>query len=383
MHNHVNQLNSFISDNYDTIDQWIQNKKLQSTLIYSSIDIRSSGFKISPIDSNLFPSGFHHLSKKNIQKISRHFIQYFDKYYTNIKKIALILEEFTRNADYYENIKYLYKILQNSNFDVKILTMSRKSIYIKNLTFLKFQKTGSKIKTMNKWTPDLIILNNDLTKKIPCELNGLSIPILPNLKYGWHTRRKFLHCKSYNRVITLFCKKFKIDPWLISSYYTKCNNINFKKKEGLECLVQKIKNLLTFIKKKYAEYNIKQEPIVFVKSNNGTFGRCIISVKNVDDIMYLNKKKRHSLYKTKDSLINSEVIIQEGVPTIETIDNHPSENVLYLINAEVIGEFTRYNTKKDFISNLNSKGMLFTQSIQTSYIESALSRLATIACSHE
>jgi glutamate--cysteine ligase len=49
--------------NYQIIESWFRNQWLKYPApFYSSIDIRNSGFKISPIDTNLFPAGFNNLN---------------------------------------------------------------------------------------------------------------------------------------------------------------------------------------------------------------------------------------------------------------------------------------------------------------------------------
>jgi glutamate--cysteine ligase len=383
IHKYIDDLDSFVLSNKEAIDVWLLGKELKDTPLYSSIDIRNSGFKISPIDTNLFPSGFNNISKQGLQKATQYFSQYFSKFFPSAKKIALISEQFTRNVSYYENIKFLFKALQDTNLDIRILTIAEEPIEIEGLEIFQFKKQNSVVVAHDDWSPDLIILNNDLTEKIPEKLIDLSTPILPNLKYGWHNRRKCFHYEAYNDLVRLFCAEFKIDPWLISTYYSKCTDVNFKKKEGLECIAQKIDNLLIEIQKKYDEYQIQQEPVVFIKPNNGTFGRGIMSVKTGGEIINLNKKLRHSLNTIKDNVINSEVIIQEGIPTIEKVENYPAESIIYLVGAKVIGKFMRYNTVKGIDNNLNSKGMLFTQNSEISPSELLLSKLATIAVAYE
>jgi glutamate--cysteine ligase len=108
-----------------------------------------------------------------------------------------------------------------------------------------------------------------------------------------------------------------------------------------------------------------------------------MSVKTGGEIINLNKKLRHSLNTIKDNVINSEVIIQEGIPTIEKVENYPAESIIYLVGAKVIGKFMRYNTVKGIDNNLNSKGMLFTQNSEISPSELLLSKLATIAVAYE
>lgn len=381
----VEGLNGFINKNQGKINTWLNTKMNKDVPIYSSVDIRNAGFKIVPVDTNLFPSGFNNLSQKSLEIATTYFLDFFTKNFPNVKKIAVITEGFTRNTGYWQNIKTLLQILKNTNLEIKFIALHDELLdAIKDVKVFKCRKQDDTLIIGERWSPDLILLNNDLTEKIPEELIGIDIPILPNLRYGWHNRKKYLHYQAYNHLVHQFCNEFGIDPWLISAYFTKCKNISFRKKEGLECIAENVDSIIIKIRQKYDEYQIKEAPVVFIKANNGTFGRGIISVKNGKEVMNLNKKLRHSLDAIKGNTVNSEVVIQEGIKTIEKFKNYPAENIIYLINGKIIGKFARYNINKDINHNLNSKGMFFTQFSDVNMsIEALVSRIATIAVAYE
>ena len=61
--NHEN-IHENIIEYHQKIEGWFRNQWLKYPApFYSSIDIRNSGFKISPVDTNLFPAGFNNLNK--------------------------------------------------------------------------------------------------------------------------------------------------------------------------------------------------------------------------------------------------------------------------------------------------------------------------------
>ena len=380
----VEEFNRFIHKNSDKINGWLKDRETKDVPIYSSVDIRNARFKIAPVDTNLFPSGFNNLSQEALKIATACFSHFLKKNFTNITKIAVIAENFTKNIKYWEHIKALLKVLLNTKLEVRLIALHNElSEAIKEVEVFKAEKQGNILIIDGNWSPDLILLNNDLTEEIPNELTSITTPILPSLEYGWHSRKKCLHYKAYNNLAKQFCNVFAIDPWLVSTYFTKCQNINFRKKEGLECIADNVESLIIKIQQKYDEYKIQETPTVFIKANNGTFGRGIISVKSGKEIMNLNKKLRHSLNTIKDSVVNSEVAIQEGVKTIEKIQNYPAENIIYLIGNEVIGNFARYNINKDINHNLNSKGMFFSQTSPPTLSENLVSKIATIAVTYE
>jgi glutamate--cysteine ligase len=74
----------------------------------------------------------------------------------------------------------------------------------------------------------------------------------------------------------------------------------------------------------------------------------------------LNKKERNKMQIIKEGARNSEVIIQEGVPTIDVIDGKSAEPMVYMVDGVPIGGMFRVNGQRDALSNLNAAGMEFT-----------------------
>jgi glutamate--cysteine ligase len=61
----------------------------------------------------------------------------------------------------------------------------------------------------------------------------------------------------------------------------------------------------------------------------------------------------------KEGLQVEEVIIQEGVRTVETVDGMVAEPVVYMIDHYVVGGFYRVNNRRGTDENLNAPGMEF------------------------
>jgi glutamate--cysteine ligase len=61
----------------------------------------------------------------------------------------------------------------------------------------------------------------------------------------------------------------------------------------------------------------------------------------------------------KEGLQVSDVIIQEGVPTRETVEQAVAEPVVYMIDRYVVGGFYRVNKERGIDENLNAPGMHF------------------------
>ena len=96
-----------------------------------------------------------------------------------------------------------------------------------------------------------------------------------------------------------------------------------------------------------------------IKADAGTYGMGIMTIKNSEDVINLNRKMRKKMSVVKEGLKVTEVIIQEGVHTEETINDAVAEPVVYMIDHFVVGGFYRVHTNKEKDENLNSPGMHF------------------------
>lgn len=57
------ELGQHILDGSPAIERWFRLEWTQHTpVFYSSVDIRNAGFKLAPVDTNLYPGGWNNLS---------------------------------------------------------------------------------------------------------------------------------------------------------------------------------------------------------------------------------------------------------------------------------------------------------------------------------
>src|SRR5690606_5057957 len=110
--------------------------------------------------------------------------------------------------------------------------------------------------------------------------------------------------------------------------------------------------LLAKIRRKYKEYGIQEKPFIIVKADAGTYGMGIMTVRDAKELADLNRKTRNKMSVTKDGLPVSEVILQEGVPTYERVNDAVAEPVVYMIDRYVVGGFYRVNAQRGADENL-------------------------------
>ena len=125
-----------------------------------------------------------------------------------------------------------------------------------------------------------------------------------------------------------------------------------------------------------------------MKANNGTYGMGIMSVKSGNEVLEINKKGRKNMSSIKEGAENSEVIIQEGIRTVDEVDGASAEPLVYLVNSKAVGCTYRVNNNKDSESNLNSVGMTFQnfnekENSMNCPVQSLIAELASLAAARE
>ncbi len=350
------------------IEQWFQKQwRLSPAPVYGSVDLRNSGFKLAPVDMNLFPAGFNNLNpaffplSSEAAKLAIHSIV------PSAKKILIIPENHTRNIFYWENINTLLRILEKAGFATALGSLSsddsvQTEIPLKEglLTMQSLSREADNIK-VGDFIADAILLNNDLSEGIPAILKGLSQPLLPPAELGWGHRLKSKHFQHYANITEAFAELIEIDSWFIAPLFRQCGEIDFMRREGEDCLVEHIQQLLVEIKKKYQENAISYKPFVIVKADAGTYGMAVMTVRSAEEAMSFNRKQRTRMSKSKGGQPVQRVIIQEGIYTYETWGPNQAvaEPVVYLWGERVVGGFYRVHKDRGVDENLNAPGMHF------------------------
>lgn len=362
----IKTLDDIIQNRHSEIEDWLHAKRVANPpFFYSSVDLRHSGVKLAPVDTNLFPAGFNNLSEAARKRAVTMMKDRFDSMNPRPQRILIIPENHTRNLAYLENLAVLSDLISQSASEVRIgnvnitealplASMSGREIIQSPLI-----RDNGILKTSDGFCPDLIILNNDCTSGVPEILEGLKQPVDPSYNMGWYKRRKSEHFRAYNTLVHDFANSFSFDPWLISATFHRCGVVNFHERKGIECVALGVEKVLHNTRRKYEEYGITDTPYAFIKADSGTYGMGIMTVQSSDELLDINKKTRNKMNVIKEGTQNTEVIIQEGIPTIDLVENSPAEAMIYLIDGVPVGGAYRVNNERDQLSNLNASGMRF------------------------
>ncbi len=365
------QLQAFerqILSNQTKIEAWFRSKwKEHKPPFYGSVDIRNAGYKMASIDMNLFPGGFNNLNPNFIQLASHAALDAVERACPQAKSVLIVPENHTRNTFYLQNVYALSNILRNAGFEVRLGSINPEitepvelqTALGDTVTLEPLQRTRGRVHLADGFSPCLILLNNDLSAGVPDILKDINQTVLPPLHGGWTTRRKTAHFSAYNDVAAEFAALVGMDEWQINPYFEQISGLNFQEREGEDALADAVERMLAKIQAKYDEKGITDQPFVIVKADAGTYGMGVMSVKSADEVRGLNRKNRNKMAKIKEGLEVSEVIVQEGIYTYETLHGAVSEPVVYMMDRFVVGGFFRVHEGRGADENLNATGMSF------------------------
>ncbi|MGQ0599162.1 glutamate--cysteine ligase [Aquabacterium sp.] len=407
----INELEQRMLESMPAIERWFRLEWMEHTPpFYTSVDLRNAGFKLAPVDTNLYPGGFNNLTHEMLPLAVQAAMAAIEKICPEAKNLLLIPEKHTRNSFYLSNIQRLIQIFSSAGLNVRLGTLDDTITEPTDLaladgstlTIEPLVRTKRRL-GLKHFDPCTILLNNDLSAGIPDVLKDLHEQyLLPPLHAGWAVRRKSQHFEAYEEVAKKFAKLLGMDPWLINPMYAVCDEVNFQEGTGAECLQSQVDALLGKIRRKYKEYGINEKPFAIVKADNGTYGMGIMTVRDAKELADLNRRTRNKMSVVKDGQEVNRVIIQEGVPTYEQINDAVAEPVVYMIDRYVVGGFYRVHAERGIDENLNAPGssfapLAFAESTQLPrpgvkpgvsapnrfYMYGVIGRLAMLAASYE
>ena len=360
----LHELERVVLERRPEIERWFRTQWLEHEVpFYASVDLRNSGFKLAPVDTNLFPGGFNNLNPEFFPLCVQAAMSAVQRICPDTRGFLLVPENHTRNTRYLQNVAVLRRILEGAGLTVRIGSLipelagptEIEAGAGETLLLEPIQRRGNRV-GVEGFDPCAILNNNDLSAGIPAILRGIEQPVVPPLVAGWSTRRKSHHFHVYDRIAENFARLIGVDPWVVNPAFSQCGKVNFTEKEGEECLAANVEFVLNEVREKYAHYGITEQPFCIVKADAGTYGMGIMTVKSVEDVRNLNRKTRNKMAVIKEGQPVHEVIIQEGVYTFESVDGAVAEPVVYMMDQFVVGGFYRVHTERGIDENLNSPG---------------------------
>ncbi len=407
----INELEQRILESLPAIERWFRLEWMEHTPpFYTSVDVRNAGFKLAPVDTHLFPGGFNNLTAEMLPLAVQAAMAAIEKICPEAKNLLLIPERDTRNTFYLMNVQRLMQIFHQAGLNVRLGTLDEA---VKAPTEIALQD-GSSITVeplvrtrgrlgLKNFDPCTILLNNDLSAGVPRVLDNLHEQyLLPPLHAGGGTRRKTHHFAAYEEVAKKFAKLLGMDPWLINPMFTRAGQVNVADGSAADALMSHAEALLGKVRRKYKEYGINEKPFVIVKADAGSCGFGLMTVRDPKELADLGRLVRNKPNVLKEGQDSCELILQEGVPTYERVNDAVAEPVVYMIDRYVVGGFYRVNAGRGVDENLNAPGasyvpLAFAESNQLPkpgakpgasapnrfYMYGVIARLAMVAASYE
>jgi glutamate--cysteine ligase len=407
----INELEQRILESTPVIERWFRLEWMEHTPpFYSAVDIRNAGFKLAPVDTDLFPSGWNHLTPEMMPLAVQAAMAAIEKICPEARNLLLVPEN-TQDSFYLSNLVQLQRIFHQAGLHVRLGSLSNQikeptTIDLpggESITLEPLVRSQHRL-MLKHFDPCTILLNNDLSAGVPGILEDLHEQyLLPPLHAGWATRRKSNHFKAYEEVAKRFGKLLDMDPWLINPMFNQCGEVNFNQAAGMDCLRTNVDALLGKVRRKYKEYGITDKPFVVIKADNAIDSlHRVLTVRDVKDLEQLSDQAKADMTGRDSEQPVSEVIIQEGVLTNERINAAVAEPVVYMMDRYVVGGFYRVHAQRRQDENLNAPGssfvpLAFEQSTQWPqpgtkpgasvpnrfYMYGVIGRLAMLAASYE
>ena len=361
----INELEQRLLDATPVIERWFRLEWMEHTPpLYCSVDIRNAGFKLAPVDTNLYPDGWHNLSADMLPLAVQAAQAAIEKICPEARNLLIVPENGKHSSFYLASLQRLQEVFRMAGLNVRLGSIDpalKRSTSLalpdgEKLTLEPAQRTRFRL-GLKHFDPCTILLNNDLSAGAPGILEDVPEQyLLPPLQAGWSVRRKSRHFQCYEEVSKRFGKLLGVDPWLINPLFATCGEIDLHAPDGGECLRTHVDALLTKVRRKYKEYGIAEKPFVVVKADHGPRGMGIMTVRDVKDLADIGARAPKA---GAAPVPAGEVIIQEGVLTGERIHDAVAEPVVYMIDRYVVGGFYRIHAERGADNSLNAPGARF------------------------
>jgi glutamate--cysteine ligase len=359
----INELEQRVLDSMPAIERWFRLEWMEHTPpFYCSVDVRNAGFKLAPVDTDLYPRGWNNLTPSMLPLAVQAAMAAIEKICPEARNLLIIPENDVRSTFYLSNLVQMRRIFHMAGLHVRLGSINpdlKKSTVLKlpdgeTLTLEPVIRTKGRV-GVKDFDPCTILLNNDLVAGVPGILEDLHEQyLLPPLHASWSTRRRSTHFKTYEEVAKRFGKLIGVDPWLINPMFDRCGGVDLALAGGVVALTARVDALLAKVKKKYKEYGIKEKPFVVVKADNLGDSAGLMSVRDARDVAALAQKACAVAGNPFRGV--QELILQEGVLTLERMNDAVAEPVVYMMDRYVVGGFYRIHAERGIDEDLNAPG---------------------------
>ena len=342
----INELEQRMLDAMPAIERWFRLEWMEHTPpFYTSVALRNAGFKLAPVDTSLFPHGWHNLTPEMLPLAVQAAMAAIEKICPEARNLLIIPENHLRGPSDLADVAQLQHIFNLAGLNVRVGSIDPElkqsitytlpggeSVEVEPALRLR-RRVGLK-----HFDPCTILLNNELTAGAPGILEELYEQyLLPPLQAGWTVRRRSRHFQSYEDVGKRFGKMLGIDHWLIHPISASAEAGSGKK--PLDALRAAVDLVLTKVRRKYKEYGIGEKPFVVIKADDAADSAGVALLRDVRELEALAEDARLPR--------SGHWLVQEGVLTQERMHEAVAEPVVYTMDRYVVGGVYRVHAATD------------------------------------
>jgi glutamate--cysteine ligase len=335
----LNELEARVIESMPAIERWFRLEWMEHTPpLYASVDLRNAGFKLAPVDTDLFPASFGYLTPEMVPLAVQAAMAAIEKICPEAKNLLVVPAPRRESAAYLRHVARLMEVFVQAGLNVRLGSIEAREPEAWPLVEGGELRVEPLVRTrrrlgLKSFDPCTILLNTDLARGAPSMLENLHEQyLLPPLHAGWTVRRKSRHFESYEEVAKKFAKLLGMDPWLLHPFHAAVRlGPAADGRHGFEALRTQVDNVLAKVRRKYKDYGIGERPFVVIKSDQGNAGSAVLTLHDAKGLDELDGAQREML------AAMSEAIVQEGVPTVERIDAAAAEPVVLTLDRYVVG----------------------------------------------
>jgi glutamate--cysteine ligase len=350
----INELEQRILESMPAIERWFRLEWMEHTpAFYTSVDLRNAGFKLAPVDTDLFPGAFDSLTTEMLPLAVQAAMAAIEKICPEAKNLLLIPRSAIPEPAYLQNVQRLVQVFTQAGLNVRLGALDAS---VKSPTPLKLAD-GTELLLeplvrhrgrlgLKGFDPCTILLNTALSEGMPRVLEHLHEQyLLPPLHAGWPVRRMSRHFESYEEVAKKFAKLLGMDPWLINPIQARGGELEVATADGLDALRVQVDAVLAKVRRKYKEYGINEKPFVVVKAESAA-GSGVLSLRDAKDLddpacRLPGQAVAATAGAQAAPSTGIRVFVQEGVPSCERIGDAAAEPVVVMIDRYVVGGYYR------------------------------------------
>lgn len=357
----LSELTDKLEGKREELTAWFQEERDKLPMpIYASVDIRDAAWKVAAVDANAYPAGFNNVPPSERDYFAQKLGQWIDSNHPDASWLHIWPESHTRNRGYIENLVTLKNLLTTDERRVTVGSFALNEYtelmgITENLTPAQVSRKGGL--NVDGGTPDLIILNNDLSSGPIPDLGDMNIA--PPQEMGWYQRRKSSHFQHVQPYIDKAAAILDVDPWLLGTHWFVSEDKCLEKDVCITELAAQVDTCLAYLKGKYEQYGISGDPVLFVKNDSGTYGLGILEIRNGEELLNLSNRKINKLTYGKGGADAVDFLLQEGVPTALKVEDYVIEPCVYGAGGQSCSTFYRANSKKGEMTNLNTPSTVF------------------------